>query len=353
MRRLRFFIALIILGFSSYVFAQITSREYNQAASAYQNGNFAEAEKLWIDLADQGDADAQYALGIMHLKKEAQQSEDAIAFRYLVEAAKKQHVASMFNLGVAYWEGRGVSRQTEKALNWWEVAAQRDDAGAQYNLGLAYYIGEGRAQSTPKAIYWVQQAANNGHPQARALLVTMQDKSTATSNAEDKNAEDKPVESETRQQATSVAPESSQEKGSQAAVASNAESDSRIHLSNKTTVLHAAANMDSAQVYTLKAGVSVRAIQTSGDWTQILVSRSYPVWVYETFLEDLGNGKGKIKGSNVNIRPSTSTNNQTSPPLGQLSEGQRVSIIVKRGPWVQVMPPEPFPAWVITSDIQE
>jgi hypothetical protein len=348
MRRLRFFIALIILGSSSYVFAQQTSTEYSQAASAYQSGNFAEAEKLWIDLADQGDADAQYALGIMHLKKEAQQSEDTIAFRYLVEAAKKQHVASMFNLGVAYWEGRGVTRQTEKALNWWEVAAQRDDAGAQYNLGLAYYIGEGRAQSTPKAVYWVQQAANNGHPQARALLVTMQNKNTVTSNAEDNIAK-----SETPQQIARTTPESTQEKITQAAVANNAKSDSRIHLSNKTTVLHAAPNMDSVQVYTLKAGVSVRAIQTSGDWTQILVSRSYPVWVYETFIEDLGNGKGKIKGSKVNIRPSASMNKQTSPPLGQLNDGQRVSIVTIRSPWVQVMPPEPFPAWVISSDIQE
>ena len=348
MRRLRFFIALITLGFSSCIFAQQNSTEYNQAASAYQNGNFAEAEKLWIDLADEGDANAQYALGIMHLKKEAQQPEDAIAFRYLVEAAKKQHVASMFNLGVAYWEGRGVSRQTEKALNWWEVAAQRDDAGAQYNLGLAYYIGEGRAQSTPKAIYWVQQAANNGHPQAPALLVTMQDKNTTLSNIEDE-----PVESDAAQQAARATPESSQKINSQAAEAKKSKSDSRIYLSNKTTVLHAAPNANSAPVYTLKAGVSVRAIQTSGDWTQILVPRSYPVWVYESFLEDLGNGKGTITGNNVNIRPSASTNNQTSPPLGLLNEGQRVSIVLKRSPWVQVMPPEPFPAWVTTSDIQE
>lgn len=344
MRKLSYFVVLIALGFSTIVFAQQSSAQYDIAANAYQSGDFAEAEKLWVELADLGDPNAQYALGIMHLKKEAQRPEDAMAFRYLVEAAKEQHVASMFNLGVAYWEGRGVARQPEKAMNWWEVAAQRDDAGAQYNLGLAYYIGEGRPQSTPKALYWVKQAANNGHSQARALLLTIQNKTKLT--AQSTNAA---VATETSPE--SVAPGVTKQ-AKVAKVAPVSQPDSRIHLSNKTTVLRAAPDLNSAQVLTLKTGTSVRAINTQNEWTQIMVPRSYPVWVYETFLQDLGNGNGKIKGNNVNIRPSASTNNQTSPPLGQLNDGQRVAIVSKRSPWVQIMPPQPFPAWVITRDIQ-
>lgn len=351
MRRLRLFIVLLTLGLSSIAFAQQSSSQYDKAASAYQSGNFAQAEKLWIVLADQGDANAQYALGIMHLKKEAQRSEDTTAFRYLVEAAKKQHVASMFNLGVAYWEGRGVTRQPEKALNWWEVAAQRDDAGAQYNLGLAYYIGEGRAQSIPKAEYWVQQAADNGHPQAIALLVTIQ-------NPPETGADTQTVfNTAASKQAAAKTNNTTEVVQAQAAKKDKPELtpdalDSRIHVSNRTTILHAAPDANSTQVFTLKAGVSVRATKTSDGWTQIIVPRSYPVWVYETFLQDLGKGKGMIKGSNVNIRPSTSTNNRISPPLGQLNDGQYVSIITRRDSWVQIMPPEPFPAWVITRDIQ-
>ncbi len=352
MRRLRLFIVLLTLGFSSIALAQQSPSQYDKAASAYQSGDFAQAEKLWIVLADQGDANAQYALGIMHLKKEAQRSEDTAAFRYLVEAAKKQHVASMFNLGVAYWEGRGVTRQPEKALNWWEVAAQRDDAGAQYNLGLAYYIGEGREQNIPKAEYWVQQAADNGHPQATALLVTIQTPPEAELQTTFNTADDKQTAAKLNNvKAPAPAPPEQTVTKGEAEPAPEA-SDSRIHVSNRTTILHAAPDANSTQVFTLKAGVSVRSTQTSGEWTQIMVPRSYPVWVYKTFLQDLGNGKGLIKGSNVNIRPSTSTNNRISPPLGQLNDGQRVSIITKRDSWVQILPPEPFPAWVVTRDIQ-
>ena len=335
-------LALLLLLSAGLLNAQPVSDQYEQAANAYQSGDFLEAEQLWMELANQGDPNSQYALGIMHLKQEAQRSDDATAFRYLVEAAKKQHVASMFNLGVAYWEGRGVVRQPEKALNWWEVAAQRDDASAQYNLGLAYYIGEGRDQSTPKAIYWVKQAAENCHPQARSLLTTLQQKSREVQLAE----EERQIAS--ARQSAPVA--SSQANGSsQKPAAGNG---SLIHLSLRETSLYAAANENSAKVLTLEEGTSVRALRRSGDWTQVLVARSYPVWVYETFVVELGNGKGKIKGNKVNIRPSASTNNETSPPLGQLNDGDRIAVVGKKSPWVKVMPSKPFPAWVKTQDLK-
>ncbi len=338
-------LALLLLLSAGNLNAQPDSDQYEQAANAYQSGDFLIAEQLWMELANQGDPNSQYALGIMHLKQEAQRPDDAAAFRYLVEAAKKQHVASMFNLGVAYWEGRGVMRQPEKALNWWEVAAQRDDASAQYNLGLAYYIGEGRDQSTPKAIYWVKQAAENGHPQARSLLTTLQQKSR-----EEQLAEETGQIASARQ--STPATSSSQSEVNASSQKPAAGNGSRIHLSSRETSLHAAANENSAKVLTLEEGTSVRALRRSGDWTQVLVARSYPVWVYETFIVELGNGKGKIKGNKVNIRPSASTNNETSPPLGQLNDGDRIAIVSKNRPWVKVMPPKPFPAWVKTQDLK-
>ena len=173
MHNFRLFISLLLLSLFSNAHAQTLASQYDAAASAYQSGQYAQAEKLWTILAKKGDANSQYAMGIMHLKKEAQNAQDARAFNYLAEASKQQHLAAMFNLGVAYWEGRGVTRQPQKALNWWEIAAQRQDAGAQYNLGLAYYIGEGRPQDNAKALHWVQLAKENGHPQASTLLAKL------------------------------------------------------------------------------------------------------------------------------------------------------------------------------------
>ncbi len=351
MRRIRSFLLLIGLFFSVVASAQQFAAKYDQAAAAYQSGNFAEAETLWTALAAQGDPNSQYAMGIMHLKKEAKRSQDGAAFRYLVDAAKKQHVAAMFNLGVAYWEGRGVNRQPEKAVNWWEVAAQRQDAGAQYNLGLAYYIGEGRAQDTSKAIYWADLAAKSGHPQAKSLLRTLKAEPLPASMAQ------KSIK-ETSQNTVAVAKNEVKKTATGKADTSTSVAvlkpvkGTQIRLTTKLTELRAAPSVQSTSLATLKAGVSVRVIKPGKKWSQVVVARSYPVWVYETFLQNTGNGTGTIKGDNVNIRPRPSTDKSLSPALGQLNNNDSVSIVLKRSPWVQIIPAQVLPAWVASKDIE-
>lgn len=365
------FFACLFL-FSNGPFAQQLQSDYDAASSAYQIGNYVEAEALWSELAESNDANAQYALGIMHLRREAQKSTDKKAFGYFVDAAKQQHLASIFNLGVAYWEGRGVRRQPEKAMNWWEIAAERQDAGAQYNLGLGYYIGQGRKQDNNKAGYWIQQAADNHHPQAKTMLTKLSADQAITAQGykediipasiEPKPATDlnasagsespllSPVESEPvllmakkkPAPAALTEPEPNQAEAPE----------SNTQRTKQLTALRAAPNATSISLMSLKSGTSLKILQSRPDWSKVLVLDSYPVWVYETFLKDQGDGIGIIKGSNVNIRPQPSTDKLASPALGQLSDGDIVSLVLKRSPWIQILPAQPFPAWVATRDIK-
>lgn len=353
MRCIRLFLLFVGLFFFLTAIAQQFAEKYDQAAAAYQSGDFSVAEKTWTELADQGDPNSQYAMGIMHLKKEARRPSDGAAFRNLVNAAKKQHVAAMFNLGVAYWEGRGVDRQPAKALNWWELAAQHQDAGAQYNLGLAYYIGEGRSQDTGKAVYWVKLAAKNGHPQAKSLLLTLEAEPLPTSVAEKRSKE---------KDQNSVAKVDDNEKKTTANADSKVEvpapaalkpvNETQISLTKNLTELRAAPDFQATSLATLKAGISIRVIKPGKQWSQVVVARSYPVWVYETFLHDNDDGTGRIKGDRVNIRPRPSTNELLSPALGQLNDNDSVTIVLKRSPWIQVIPARVLPAWVASIDIE-
>lgn len=353
MRCIRLFLLSIGLFFSVIASAQQFAAKYDQAAAAYQSGDFVAAEDIWTELAAQGDPNSQYAMGIMHLKKEAKRSQDGAAFRYLVDAAKKQHVAAMFNLGVAYWEGRGVNRQPAKALNWWEVAAQRQDAGAQYNLGLAYYIGEGRPQDTSKAVYWVNLAAKNGHPQAKSLLLTLEAEPLPSSMAE------KPSKANDPKKVAAINDKKKNKQVDSSLIADTPTpavlkpvKGTQIRLTKNLTELRAAPNVQSASLATLKAGVSIRVIKPGKQWSQVVVARSYPVWVYETFLQNNGNGTGTIKGDKVNIRPRPSTDKSLSPALGQLNNNDSVSIVLKRSPWIQIIPAQVLPAWVASKDIE-
>ncbi len=379
MRKLSQLLFSLTIALSCIAHAQQFASQYDEAASAYQQGDYNKAGQIWTDLATQGDANSQYAIAIMHLKKEAQAAQDAKAFAYLVDAAKQQHVAAMFNLGVAYWEGRGVSRQTAKALNWWEVAAKREDAGAQYNLGLAYHLGEGRPENNQQAIHWIQQAVDNGHPQAKSLLTSLQENETtsaaqlqsiATDNIQTTSAtarvteqttaatESKIVESipvipktvketqvakvkKTAAQATIVAEDT--KKQSTGVEASS---------TSRWIELRATPNVLATSLATIKTGATLKTLQTVDGWSKVIVEKSFPVWVYQDFINDEGKGVGVISGENVNIRPSPSTNNETSPPLGQMGDGEKVAIVLKRGAWVKIVPAKPFPAWVVSSDVE-
>ena len=112
------------------------SEEYQKAFSAYQVQDFPNAERIWKSLAEKGDFNAQYALGVMELRGETQNPSNENAFRWFLEAANQGHVTAMFNVGVAFWEGAGTAQDKRMALQWWEQSAEAGDSGAQFNLGL-------------------------------------------------------------------------------------------------------------------------------------------------------------------------------------------------------------------------
>jgi len=93
------------------------------AVAAYQKGDYATALRLLRPLAAQGDAAAQY------------------------------------NLGLMYDEGRGVTRDDAQAVNWYRKAADQGDANAQNNLGFMYAEGRGVAQDYVLAYMWINLAA--------------------------------------------------------------------------------------------------------------------------------------------------------------------------------------------------
>ena len=140
------------------------SSRYAEAFTAYQNQKFNDAESIWLELANAGDVNAQYALGVMHLRQEASDASPAAAFSWFEKAAGQGHATAMFNLGVAYWEGTGVTQNKGQALDLWEQSAQKGDSGAQFNLGLAYYIGEERNPDLAQAAKWIGRAAKQNHP---------------------------------------------------------------------------------------------------------------------------------------------------------------------------------------------
>jgi len=106
--------------------------DFQAGMDAKNRGDFAKALREWRPLAEQGNARAQ------------------------------------FYLGVLYENGDGVPEDYEKAREWYMKSAAQGEANAQFYLGLMFAFGRGGHLDLVQAHMWYSLAAGNGH--ARAAL---------------------------------------------------------------------------------------------------------------------------------------------------------------------------------------
>ena len=116
-----------VFSFQSTAWADTPEQQLQQGLEATKRGDYQTAFKLWLPLAEQGDASAQ------------------------------------FNLGMMYDNGQGVKQDDVEAVKWYRQAAEQGFADAQLNLGVKYYQGEGVRQDKGQAKEWFGKACDNGH----------------------------------------------------------------------------------------------------------------------------------------------------------------------------------------------
>ena len=80
----------------------------------------------------------------------------------LIQQASQGNADAQFNLGVMYDFGQGVPQDYAQAVKWYRLAADQGDAKAQYNLGFACANGEGVTQDYVQAHMWFNLAAAQG-----------------------------------------------------------------------------------------------------------------------------------------------------------------------------------------------
>ncbi len=116
--------------------------DFEKGLTAANQGDYATAIKEWTPLAEQGNASAQY------------------------------------NLGIMYSKGYGVLQNYQTAVKWYTLAAEQGIASAQYNLGLYNYKGQGVLQDNIYAHMWFNIAALSGVSIATEGRTLIQDKMT-------------------------------------------------------------------------------------------------------------------------------------------------------------------------------
>ena len=140
------------------------------AAKAYRAGNYAAALGEFRALADKGQPQAQFALGLMYAEGAGVTKDYAAAAAWYRRAAESGFAQGQYNLGVSYYTGIGVPRNYARAVYWYEKAARQGDARSQNNMGYMYESGKGVPRDFTRAAEWYRVAAEGGNVNAQVNL---------------------------------------------------------------------------------------------------------------------------------------------------------------------------------------
>lgn len=125
---------------------------------AYQEKDYLKAVQVWRPLAQAGDPDAQFRLGVMYAEGKGVAPDDAEAALWFERAAAQGNPSAQYNLGASYVDGAGVSKDMETAAKWFRRAADQGIVLAQLNLGMLYAAGAGVPQDNVEAMKWIDLA---------------------------------------------------------------------------------------------------------------------------------------------------------------------------------------------------
>ncbi len=123
---------------------------YQEGVEAYQAGKFSVAADKFKELAEQGDASAQFNLGSLYRQGQGVSQDDKQAALWWAKAADQGHTDAMDNLGLRYAKGEGVEQDLVQAYKWFSIAGMNKNASAAANAKFA------SSQLTPDQIEQAQ-----------------------------------------------------------------------------------------------------------------------------------------------------------------------------------------------------
>lgn len=194
----------------------IAQLEYGRLLKTSGNGveqDWQKAVEMLQRSADQGNADAQWELGLMyefsnHVIQDASKAlefyrksadsgspiglymvahcyqhgivvdedhsiSDSLytqSFNELMQLAPQEDIYVLNFVGSAYYWGDGVTQDRQKAFEYYLISAQKGNPETQYKIGNCYETGQGTDQNIDQAIFWYQQSAAQGYPDAIEAL---------------------------------------------------------------------------------------------------------------------------------------------------------------------------------------
>ncbi len=149
------------------------SERFRQGVAAYDKGDFTQAFKIWLPLAQQTDLAAMRNVALLLRTGKGVKRDPTRALWFYEEAGSKGFTLAQVNAAFMHLEGDGVPKNLETAAFWFHEAARAGSPIAQYNLAVMYERGTGVDKDMAKALGWYALAARSGSQPAIKRLETL------------------------------------------------------------------------------------------------------------------------------------------------------------------------------------
>jgi len=143
--------------------------------------DFAEAHRLFMEEAENGNALAMHDLGRMHMDglgmeistEAAQEWYQKSLIAFMAVESEKPRPYIQYRIGKLHNAGLGTPQDYSQAARWFEMAAEENHKYAQYSLAGLYYRGQGVSQDFARAFELYQKSAAQGNAYASYELAKM------------------------------------------------------------------------------------------------------------------------------------------------------------------------------------
>jgi TPR repeat protein len=127
---------------------------FEDAVDAPARGDYAKALRLIRPLAHDGDASAQFNLGLTYTTGQGVQQDSAAAALWFRKAADQGDAVAEFLLGNQYANGKSIPLDYSETMIWFQRAAEQGHHVAKLYLGVMYAEGRGVPQDYVRAHMW-------------------------------------------------------------------------------------------------------------------------------------------------------------------------------------------------------
>jgi TPR repeat protein len=119
----RGYVGVVVLALAGL--APSAAADLNAGLAAYESGDFETAYEEWLPLAEEGNAAAQYNLGLLFRYGKGRPVDLEVAADWCLKAADAGFVPAQYEMAKMYEEGEGVRKNVVQAHKYYKLAAEQ------------------------------------------------------------------------------------------------------------------------------------------------------------------------------------------------------------------------------------